>query len=69
MDRMLAEEFMGLLQQINGSLNSASQFTERLTDKAERDAIRRPLGTLMEIVYLELMRPITKQYPDLDPDA
>jgi hypothetical protein len=68
MDRKVAEELMRTCLAISQPLNAATQLTDGIANGAERESVRRVIGNLMQTVHLELMRPIIRQYPDLDPD-
>jgi hypothetical protein len=68
MDRTVAEKLMKDLMALTNPLNSATQATTQITDKEEQASFRRAIGEIMNSVYTDLMRPIVKQYPDLDPD-
>jgi len=68
MDRNVAEKLMSELVALGEPLNAATTLTAQIVDEGERAAIRKVLGDLMSHVYLDLMRPIIRQYPDLDPD-
>ena len=68
MDYDAAEKLMRCYMNINGALNDATQITNSIQDIEERHYIRRILSNIGQDVFLELMRPITKKYPDLDPD-
>jgi hypothetical protein len=49
---MTAQKLMAVYQKLNASLNE----------------LRRRLGEVMQSVWLELMQPIVREHPDLDPD-
>jgi hypothetical protein len=49
-------------------LNRATALAMQLEDQSEREAMLRSIGSMMDVAYVELMRPIISQYPDLDPD-
>ncbi|HZR03993.1 MAG TPA: hypothetical protein VFA81_12580 [Burkholderiales bacterium] len=68
MDRDAAERLMQAYMAINTALNEATPLTSYIIDKSEQESIRSALGNLMQSVYLDLMRPLIKQHPDLDPD-
>jgi hypothetical protein len=42
--------------------------SDQITDPEEKAAFRRALGDLMGHIYGQLMIPILRPYPDLDPD-
>jgi hypothetical protein len=68
MDRAAAEKLMTLYQKLNGSLNEAAEIIAAIPDAEEQKRLRRSLGEVMQSIWLELMRPIVRQHPDLDPD-
>ena len=68
MNRELANALMGELTALAEPINRATALAMRVVDQGEREALLRPIGSIMDIVYAELMRPIISQYPDLDPD-
>lgn len=49
-------------------LNSATALTANIQSKDEQDSLKRAIGNVIQVVYIDLMRPIIRQYPDLDPD-
>jgi hypothetical protein len=67
-ERAIAEQLMHQIMAMNEPLNAAALLTERITDKAEHDSLKRVIGSLMQAIYIDLMRPVIRQYPDLDPD-
>ncbi len=68
-DRQTAELLMRDLLALSGPLNSATLLTNQIADKDERERSRRAIGTIMNEVYTNLMMPIIRQYPELDPDS
>jgi hypothetical protein len=54
---------------MNESLNSATSLTAQIGGKDERESFRRAIGNVMQTIYIDLMMPVIKQYPDLDPDS
>jgi hypothetical protein len=68
LDRATAEKLMALYQKLNGSLNEAAEVIGAIRDQEEQKRLRRPLGEVMQSVWLDLMQPIVRQHPDLDPD-
>jgi hypothetical protein len=68
MERRVAELLMAQLSQLDRPLNAATQITDQIVDGAERKQFRRGIGEIISKVYTELMRPIVREYPDLDPD-
>jgi hypothetical protein len=68
MDRTVAEKLMKDLMALTNPLNSATAAASQITNEEEQASFRRSIGEIMNAVYVDLMRPIIKQYPDLDPD-
>jgi hypothetical protein len=46
----------------------ATKVVGSIQDAEEQKLMRRPIGELGADVYTKLMRPVIRQYPDLDPD-
>jgi len=57
-----------LLLSLDVPLNEASALTETMADTEERRAVRRALGEITARAYTDLIRPIVRQFPDLDPE-
>ncbi len=68
MDRQTAEEIIQVLVQLDSHFSRASELTRRIEDQNEQLEIRQGLGDVIGRVYTEIMMPILRQYPDLDPD-
>jgi hypothetical protein len=68
MDRDVAEKLMRHYLAAGAALNEATSVIGTLADAEEQRRLRRPLGEVMESIYLELMRPIIKEHPEVDPD-
>ena len=68
MDRRVAEMLMKDLRALSEPLNSAAALIEQISDKDEQILLRRGIGELMGRIYTDLMIPILKQYPEMDPD-
>jgi hypothetical protein len=67
MDRSIAEELMQALLALDGPLNRATELTGKIADADERKAVRRVIAEVTARVYTDVIRPIVRQYPDLDP--
>ncbi len=67
MQRELAERSAATLLRVSSELNAI------LADAVERNsdvqATRRLIGKIMGYVYLDVLRPIFAEYPDLEPEA
>jgi hypothetical protein len=59
---------MAIYQRLNAPLNEAAETIGTIRDQEEQKRLRRPLGDVMQSVWIDLMQPIVRQYPDLDPD-
>lgn len=68
MDKNLAEQLMKKLKELDAPFDDATDLVDEITDDAERLRFRKELGELAGNVYVKLMVPIFRQYPDLDPD-
>ena len=68
MDRRIAELLMRDFLELGSPLNSATLTTNEIINKEEREHFRKGIGTVMNAIYTELMMPIIRQFPDLDPD-
>jgi hypothetical protein len=67
-DRAYATAVMTACLFIGSHLDSLSAMSERVENEAERAKFRRAIGEIMGTLYVDIMRPVVKQYPDLDPD-
>ena len=67
MDKSTANELTRLYLKAGEPLNEATEIIGKLSDAEEQRKLRRPIGELMSNLY-ELIRPIVREYPDLDPD-
>ena len=68
MDRAIAERLMQCYLALDGPLNSAAIISEKIEPKEERSLVRRGIAEVTTKIFVDLMRPIIRQYPDLDPD-
>jgi len=68
MDRGVAEPLMKELMALGVCLNSMTVLTDKISDKEEQVEIRRVIGNIMGMIYTDMMIPIMRQYPDLNPD-
>jgi hypothetical protein len=67
-ERALAEQLMHTFLAMSEPLNSATSLTAQMENKEEQESLRRAIGNVMQMIYIDLMRPVIRQYPDLDPD-
>ncbi len=68
MDYTTAKELIEHLKNLDGPINAATLVTEHISDVDERRKIRKSLARITSMVYIELMVPIGKKYPELLPD-
>lgn len=68
MDRSTAEKMIGLLLALDEPLNKATELTAKIGNEEERKAVRRAIGEITTRAYTDLIRPIVRQFPDLDPE-
>ncbi len=67
MERDVASQVIQLCLQMHDELGKADALAEQMNE-AEKRPYRRAIGHLIQEIYIELMRPVIRQYPDLDPD-
>lgn len=68
MDRDEAQERMQVAQEINFLLNNAAELANSIEDEDLQKQMKWALGQAMGKIYLDLMHPVVKQFPELDPD-
>lgn len=68
MDRSLAKQLIELALALDAPLNAATELTDQISDTEERTAVRRAIAEITGAAYSELILPIVRQYPDLDPE-
>lgn len=68
MDRKIAEKLMVEIESLNQVTNRQAHLIELISDENERKIFRRAIGTVMIDAYDKLMRPVIRQFPELDPD-
>jgi len=68
MDLEEAKRLMAASHEVNTCLNKAAELVNLITDPKLQADLRRSLGLAMSKVYLELMHPVIRQFPELDPD-
>jgi hypothetical protein len=67
MDETLAREISVELSSMVAAFNRLSELTLSIADENERRNYRKSLGELMARCDHDLIRPISKAYPHLDP--
>jgi hypothetical protein len=68
MDKEIARKLVELAIALDRPLNDATELTAQISDLDERKAIRRAIAEITATAYSELLVPILRQYPDLDPE-
>ena len=68
MDRNVAESLMSNLLALDEPLNSSATLVNQIPNKEEQKEFRRGIGEIVGRIYTDLMLPIIRQYPDLDPE-
>jgi hypothetical protein len=68
MERHIAEKLMQLFLKAGEPLNEATDIINHIESEEEQKSLRRPIGQIIGKTYTDLMIPIIKEYPDLDPD-
>jgi signal recognition particle GTPase len=67
-DRNVAELLMKRLVALDVDLNGAMEVIEQISDDEELKRFRREIADLVAAIYTNLMVPVLRQYPELDPD-
>jgi hypothetical protein len=68
MEKSSAAQVIKALLQLDAHLNAVDAELRELPDDAERKSLLRALGAIILNLDSELIRPLVRQYPDLDPD-
>jgi hypothetical protein len=68
MEKASASKLIDSVLQLSGQLNDIDAQLLVLPEGAEREALLRALGSVMFELDSGLIRPLVRQYPDLDPD-
>jgi hypothetical protein len=68
MNRALAVDVLAAIKAAETHLDALSALSEKIENDDERRKFRRGVADIM-IGYIDLMRDIVRQYPDLDPDC
>jgi len=67
MDETTAAKLSGELKRLVEGFNLLSELSMSIPDETERTTFRSALGRLMVVADTDLIRPIVRQYPHLDP--
>ena len=68
MEKLVASRLIEAILELDAPINRLDGLSGQITDPEKRTAFRKALGDLMGHIYGQLMIPILRQYPDLDPD-
>lgn len=68
MTKDIAKLLMNTLLLLDDPLQKATEITDQIDDENERKMMRRGVGEIGLKIYEDLMVPIIKQYPDLNPE-
>jgi hypothetical protein len=68
MERHIAERLMQLYLKVSEPLNEATDLIDQIDSEEERKRLRQPIGRIIARTYTDLMIPIIREYPDLDPE-
>jgi hypothetical protein len=68
MEKALAAKLIDSVLQLSDQLNEIDEQLQALPEGAEREALLRASGSVMFELDAGLIRPLVRQYPDLDPD-
>jgi hypothetical protein len=66
-DRKIAEKLVEHFIELDGPLNAAAHLAETIDDPATKRQMKGAIADVVLAVYSDLIRPIVRQYPDLDP--
>lgn len=67
MNYIVAKDLMEKIMELNTSVNEVILKIDKI-DKEERKHYDTAIADIMGTIYIELMIPIIREYPDLDPD-
>lgn len=68
MDKKLASEIINSAMELGAVCNKIEPLLRRITEDDERKEFLRCLGKIMGDVNINMILPIIKKYPELDPD-
>ncbi len=68
MQREVAAEILALMREYSGKLDRSVQFVKDTCSTEEFIDYRRAVGATMGEMYVEIMRPIFHEHPDLEPE-
>ena len=68
MDKTTANSLMKEMLALSQHIDEAGELTKQIIDENERYVIRKGIADVAGIVYTDIMMPLIRQYPELDPD-
>jgi hypothetical protein len=68
MERELARIVMDKAMSIEKILEEITEALFKISDEDEQKSLRRAIGSMGIIIAREIIRPIAREYPELDPD-
>jgi hypothetical protein len=68
MQRELAGKLMDALLRLGPGFNEIDALVRKIEEPSERSQFLRKLAEGMHVMGYDLVMPIVRQYPDLDPD-
>lgn len=63
-----AEALMTKLLELSQAMDDVCSLIDKLDSEEEKKELRRGMSGMLADVYTELMRPIIRRFPELDPD-
>ena len=68
MEKTQARSILRAVESLGGDLNKIDGLIRNLPDGDERKALLQALSSVMGMLVTDIMHPIVRQYPELDPD-
>jgi len=68
MERHVATEIIALALECSGRLNQSAKMVQDTCPTQEFERYRNAVGNIMGHLYLDIMVPIFREYPDLEPE-
>ena len=69
MDKEIAKNLMANLLALSEPMNSVAETIELIDDEAQKLPLKQAIYKIIGDVYVDLMRPIIREYPEYDPDC
>lgn len=67
-DKPVASRIANLIASIDGPLGEIDEVISQIVDQTERRVWAEKLGNVLRVMNDEFIRPISREFPDLDPD-